>query len=60
VNAPNPTNLRVEVVDDSEYADEMAVLEALRDEAIHTFAAWGDDKSADELLAGWEKIGRPA
>jgi hypothetical protein len=38
----------------------MAVLEALRDEAIHTFAAWGDDKSADELLAGWEKIGRPA
>lgn len=50
------SNIRVEVVDDSEYADEMAHLEALRDETAAFLRAEGSPELAAELLDGWASV----
>lgn len=47
------SKVRVEVVDDSEYADEIAALEGLRDEVLGVLVASGEPELARELLADW-------
>lgn len=46
----------MEVVDDSEYAVEMAHLEALRDETAAFLIAKGSPELAAELLDGWATV----
>lgn len=48
--------VRVEVVDDSEYAVEMAHLEALRDETAAFLITEGSPELAAELLDGWNTV----
>jgi hypothetical protein len=46
-------HVRVEIVDDAAYAAEIAELEALRDQVLHTLAESREPELARELLAGW-------
>jgi hypothetical protein len=71
VSTNHITNPRIEVVNDSEYAVEvaalearlaaehvaaMAQLEALRDEVLAELAASGEPELARELLDGWNSV----